>query len=60
MRSRNHGILGSALAGELNLELTYRALSYGMREISRYGAVDPAEVGIDPMAEDVAFLMSKN
>jgi hypothetical protein len=60
MHSRNHGILGATLTGELNLELAYDAPAFGMADFSECGAAVIAGVEIDTRLEDVAFLLCKN
>jgi hypothetical protein len=60
MRSRNQGILSSALTGDLNLELAYYAPDFGMPEVLDCRSADIAPVEIGATLEDVAFLLCKN
>jgi hypothetical protein len=60
MRSRNHGILGLALSGGIDLELTYRPLASSSCRQPDNGTQVPAYGETDNFALDVAFLLSRN
>jgi hypothetical protein len=60
MRSRNHGILGSALSDGIDLELTYRPPASSGCWPPDNGTQVPAYGETDALALDVAFLLSRN